>query len=288
MLVTMPLWLLVGSRANWSTALRTGGLWGVKPSLRNDWERLKEGDFVLFYCTSPVSAIIGAGSVTAKFKQDTPLWPEETAAKKVIYPYRFDFKTAYLVPESEWKARGIKRSEVGLGYPDISRGLNEVTGSRLANTLTERVRSEFGIEIGGERGPPSPPVLDHAGVQQMLVELGTLQRFLSNKEYQMGRERLDVVWRRVEGSVPTYVFEVQVGGDLHHALGKLKHAYDIWNSQTILALPPEDVPKARELLSGTFHEARDRVKMMTLSDVQNLYLKKKEWSELEQRLGIFT
>jgi hypothetical protein len=135
---------------------------------------------------------------------------------------------------------------------------------------------------------PPEPAVDHAGVQQMLFELGTMQHFLSHKEYPMGRERLDVVWRRVEGSVPTYVFEVQVGGDIHHALGKLKHAFDIWNSQTILTLPSEDFAKARELLAGTFHEARDRVKLVKLNDVQQLYRRKKEWSEFERTLGILT
>jgi hypothetical protein len=45
----------------------------------------------------------------------------------------------------------------------------------------------------------------------------------------MDGTRLDAVWRRVEKSVPTYVFEIQVGGDIYHAIAKLKHAYDLWN-----------------------------------------------------------
>jgi hypothetical protein len=258
--------------------------------LEGEWRRLRENDVVLFYCTAPVSGVTGVGRVTAKTKQDTPFWPDEIDAKKVIYPFRFEFRTLYLVPESEWKDRRIKGSEIGLVYPHISRGLNEVTSEVLAKELGNRVLGEFGVsldEVG--RQPPAPlPKLDHSGVQQMVFELGNLQRFISHKEYLMGKERLDVVWRRVEGSVPTYAFEVQVGGDLHHALGKLKHAYDIWNSHTILILPPEDIPKARELLSGTFHEARDRVKLITLDDLRALYLKKREWSELERSLGILT
>ncbi len=247
-----------------------------------------DGDSVLFYCTAPVSGVVGVGSVTGKTKQDTPFWPDEVAAKKVIYPFRFEFKTLYLVPESEWKERQIKGRDVGLTYPQISRGLNEIASEGLAKGLRERVLAAFGIRLEAGDSPSPPPGLDHRGVQQMVFELGNLQRFLSHKEYLMGRERLDVVWRRVEGSVPTYVFEVQVGGDIHHALGKLKHAYDIWNSHTILVLPPEDIPKARELLSGTFHEARDRVKLIKLEDLRDLYLKKREWSELERALGILT
>ncbi len=272
--ICMPIWLLVGSRDNWIAALRSSGIWGVRPSLEVDWRRLAEGDTVVFYCTAPVSGVVGFGIVTAKTKQDTPFWPDEVEAKRVIYPFRFEFKTLYLVPEPEWKEGRIKGSEVGLVYPHISRGLNEIAGAGLAKTLKARILADFGVRLESTGGPLTTPSLDHSGVQQMVFELGNLQRFLSHKEYLMGRERLDVVWRRVEGSVPTYVFEVQVGGDIHHALGKLKHAYDIWNSHTILVLPREDIPKARELLSGTFHEARDQ--------------KKRDWSELERSLGILT
>src|SRR5438445_3000079 len=126
--ICMPMWLLVGSRDNWIAALRSSGMWGVRPSLEASWRRLSEGDTVVFYCTAPVSGVVGIGTVTAKTKQDTPFWPDEVAAKRVIYPFRFDFKTHYLVPESEWKERRIKGSEVGLVYPHISRGLHEITG----------------------------------------------------------------------------------------------------------------------------------------------------------------
>src|SRR5437879_2789921 len=73
----MALWTLVGSRENWITAFRSSGIWGVRPGLEAEWKRLNEGDFVVFYCTSPISGVIGVGSVTAKFKQDSPLWPDE-------------------------------------------------------------------------------------------------------------------------------------------------------------------------------------------------------------------
>ena len=284
----MVLWTLVGSRENWITAFRSSGIWGVRPGLEGEWKRLNEGDFVLFYCTSPISGVIGVGSVTAKFKQDTPLWPDEIESKKVIYPFRFEFKTAFLVPESEWKNRRIKGVEIGLTYPFIAGGLNEIGSDPLVRKVSDRVLAEFGVRLDpGEKAAPEP-LLDHSGVQQMLFELGTLQRFYSHKEYGMDKERLDVVWRRVEGGSPTYVFEVQVGGDLYHALGKLKHAFDKWNSHPILVLKATDIPKAKELLLGTFHEARERVKLITLSDIQELYRKKKEWSSFEKTLGIVT
>ena len=79
-----------------------------------------------------------------------------------------------------------------------------------------------------------PASLDHSRIQEIIFEIGKLNRLISEKEYPMENERLDVVWRRVEKSVPTYVFEVQIGGDIYHALGKLKHAFDLWNSNIFL------------------------------------------------------
>ena len=74
----------------------------------------------------------------------------------------------------------------------------------------------------------------HGELKAKIAEMGRIQKFLAEVEYPMEATRLDVVWRRVEKSVPTYVFEIQVGGDIYHALAKLKHAYDLWDSRIFL------------------------------------------------------
>jgi hypothetical protein len=53
------------------------------------------------------------------------------------------------------------------------------------------------------------------------------------------------------------VFEVQIGGDIYHAMSKLKHAFDLWNSHVFLVATMGDKSKYQELLSGTFHEVAD-------------------------------
>ena len=93
----------------------------------------------------------------------------------------------------------IKGSGIGLTYPFIAGGLNEIRSEPLTRKLTERVLTDFGVRLDQVEKATPEPLLDHSGVQQMLFELGTLQRFYSHKEYGMDRERLDVVWRRVEG-----------------------------------------------------------------------------------------
>jgi predicted RNA-binding protein len=281
----MAAWTLVGNEENWVAAFRQGAIWGVREKYRNLWERLGPDDLLLFYCKSPVAGIIGVGTHARNFKQDKPFWPDEEREGRVIYPYRLEMNVIYVLPEAQWRSDAIKGSFVGLSRGYVAKGLNPIRAGEILQHVENALRTKFGVTLGPVE--PKKVVSDHATIQDILVELGTLQRFLSHKEYPMDRERLDVVWRRVERSVPTYVFEVQVGGDIHHALGKLKHAYDLWNSNVVLALPPEDKAKAENLLSGTFHEVRDKVKLVDLARIQELYQKKKEWKALERSLGIF-
>lgn len=102
----------------------------------------------------------------------------------------------------------------------------------------------------------------------------------------MGTERLDTVWRRLPESVPTYVFEVQVGGDLYHALGKLKHAYDIWNSRIFLVGSSGDMHLVNKLLSGTFHEIKPFLRFIETPKIQQLHQSKRNIFDIEKQLGL--
>ena len=284
--LVVNVWTLVGDEENWKAAFRQGAIWGIRAKYRSLWERLRPGDSLLFYCKSPIAGAIGVGKLAKTFKQDTPFWPDEERARAVIYPYRFEMNIVFLLPEIQWKTHAIKGNELRLSRGYVAKGLNPIRDPKMLTEIDEILKARFGVTLVAEKAGREPTSLTHSGVQEMLVQLGMLQRFLSHKEFPMDRERLDVVWRRVEGSVPTYVFEVQVGGDVHHALGKLKHAHDIWNSNLFLVLAPEDVPKAQSYLAGTFHEVKDKVKLVRLEEVQELYALKRQWKLREQALGI--
>jgi len=113
-----------------------------------------------------------------------------------------------------------------------------------------------------------------------------MQGFVAESEYEADGTRLDVVWRKIEKGTQRYVFEVQVSGDLYHALGKLKHAYDRWNSNIFLVAKEEDMNKVNELLSGTYHEIQRRVKLVELNQVEELFRRKRAYREYEKGLGI--
>lgn len=286
-----PHWIILGPEESWKTAFKQGGIWGVKEMLYPEWKALETGDILFFYITKTVKGIVGVGRLKNKFIQDKPLWPDEVIVGKVLYPFRFEFDIDYILLEKEW---GNKKIPVGLSIQEMRRGIN-ILQKKTVDKIYEEFREKFNFNVLNSVAEESkinmvkseiiePP--DHTKLQELLFQIGKLNRLISEKEYSMENERLDVVWRRVEGSVPTYVFEVQVGGDVYHALGKLKHAFDLWNSNIFLIIQDKEIEKANTLLNGTFHEIKDRVKIINPQTTSELYQQKRKWVEMEREIGL--
>jgi predicted RNA-binding protein len=273
-------WLIAGPPENWEIAFKEGNIWGLRPvrNLVANWEKLSQGDRVLFYSTKPVSGVIGYGVARAKFKQDKPLWPQEIKEGKVIWPFRFEFDVEYCLPQDKWITKKVATSYIMAAargaFQPIKAEMSEEVIKNLPlkpmKPVTERER----------------PLSLHDDVKAKLVQIGRLQKLIAESEYPMDGAELDAVWRRVENAVPAYVFEVQIGGDIYHAIGKLKHAYDIWNSNLILVARNEDLPKIRQLLAGTFHEVNDKIKIVEPCRVEELFKLKKAYRDLEAQIGI--
>ena len=152
--------------------------------------------------------------------------------------------------------------------------------------LAQQIISQFKEAKKEVKVEPEHEVPLHKEIKQKLVEIGKLQRYLAEEEYPFDLGRLDVVWRRIERSVPTYVFEVQIGGDPYHALAKLKHAFDLWNSRIFIVGSQAEFSKIMSLLGGTFHEISERVKFWELENVEELYKRKRAYLDFEKELGI--
>lgn len=283
-------WLLVGAQQNWKFSFANGNLWGLKEFRETLalWSLLREGDKVLFYVSKPVSGIVGVATVTTKFRQTNPLWPEEVRRSAVIWPLRFEFDVEYCLSPSMWKARCYREANLQL----ITRMIFQCAPA----CLVQAVRAHFELESEEPQiaapqtsaflETPGLSPVDHETIKQRICEIGRIQGFLAEDEYPIESSRLDVVWRRVERSVPTYAFEVQVGGDIYHALAKLKHAFDLWNSHIFLAAPLDVKSKFDELVSGTFHEIEGRVRFIQLNHIEELHKRKSSYREFEKALGI--
>lgn len=282
-------WLMVGTEKNWKVAFESNNIWGLKDfrELRSLWNMLREGDGLLFYVSKPVHGIVGFGHVVTKFKQTNPLWPDEIKKDEVIWPLRFEFDIEYCLPPSLWKSHKYTSHDLQM----ISRmvfqcyPVEEVNTARIAfglKPLIETVRSvptEFKVTT-------EPTTINHDDLKAYLAEIGRIQGYIADEEYPLDSTRLDVVWRRVERSVPTFVFEVQIGGDIYHAMAKLKHASDLWNSHIFLVATVREKSKYQELISGTFHEVADKMRFIDVTLVKELLEKKRDYKEMERALGI--
>jgi predicted RNA-binding protein len=289
-------WLVVGSPHNWKTAFEHKNIWGLKQTQRHLWDRLNERDVLLFYVTSPVSGIIGHGTVRTKFRQDQPLWPQEIKEKEVIWPLRFEFNVERCLPLDKWQTFKITSKELFPrgGFQPLEGGMGRQLVSKFTSLPKEYhvetpapiSAKETGLTYSSELLEAEQASPSHDELKHRLAEIGKLQGYLADEEYVFDIGKLDVVWRRVERSVPTYVFEVQVGGDVYHALAKLKHAFDLWNSNIFVVASQVDYNKVRDLLSGTFHEIRDRTRFIELGKVEELHRRKRAYLDFEKELGI--
>jgi predicted RNA-binding protein len=268
--------MAVGSVQNWNEAFRLGNIWGLEPKRLNLWESVQLNDVLLFYAMRPVAGIIGYGTVKTKFRQTQPLWPEEVNSGKVIWPLRFEIDIEYCLPPDKWELSKISsevlRFKAGLSF----RKLETALASDVISTFRSKLES---------RQPVAEPSV-HKEIKEKLVQIGSLQNHIAEEEYAFDLGKLDVVWRRVQQSVPTYVFEVHVKGDIYHDLAKLKHAFDLWNSHIFLVGNEADPEKIAELTRGSFHEIKHQVKFIGLTKVRELHERKKALIDLEKELGI--
>lgn len=281
-------WLLVGTERNWKFAFANGNLWGLKDFRESLalWNLLREGDRVLFYVSKPVSGVVGIASVRTKFRQTNPLWPEEVRRNQVIWPLRFEFEIEYCLSPVLWESKCYRETNLQL----IARMVFQCVPSSVASTI----RAHFGLSNDEPDRPksltvptvPERPLSDHTALKHQLSEVGRIQGFLAEEEYPIESNRLDVTWRRAERSVPTYAFEVHVGGDIYHALAKLKHAYELWNSHIFLVASLGAKPKFDELVSGAFREIEGRARFVQAVHVAELHKRKTSYRDFERALGI--
>lgn len=287
-------WLVVGSVKNWQTAFEHNNIWGLRETQRYLWETISEGDRLIFYATKPVGGLIGCGLVRTKFKQNTPLWPQEFEERKVIWPFRFEFDVEYCLSPNIWEVKKLISKEL---WPRSGfQHLPDTTGYKLYNlvqnlgySVGEQPMSSIGdaVQLTNSYTDNNRRVITtHDSIQVALVEIGKLQNFIAEPEYPYETEKFDVVWRRVMNSVPTYVFEVQISGNIYQAIAKLKHAHDIWNSHIFLVSHTDDFNKASSLLSGTFNEINSRLKLIDCNKINKLLELKKTYRDFEKNLGI--
>lgn len=99
--------------------------------------------------------------------------------------------------------------------------------------------------------------------------------------------RLDVVWKREITGVPTYAFEVELSGQVERAVAKLRQAYSLWNSRPLLIVPGKEHMKVKNLVKKEQSAFRESFCFYDFSVMEELYVKKKDLREFENRYRIY-
>lgn len=134
-----------------------------------------------------------------------------------------------------------------------------------------------------------PEGAEHQDIKKKLVEIGNIEGYHAEKEFQCGIYSLDTVWKKGNHiEVPTYAFEVQIGGGLEHALSGLRTACDSWNCKAILVASGNDLVKARNLLDTSHKDMAQDTRVVDISVVKELHAYLQKTKILKDSIGYRT
>jgi len=132
-------YIFSGAPSNWVTALGKN-TWGLRSNHRSTWSGIAKGDPVFFYATSPVSGLIGYGTVIRIFEGKELYWQDEIAESRVKYPYRIEFAPVALLDQKTWEAKSVGIVHLG---PIYYRGINQIFEQELVNKLVRLTKIHF-------------------------------------------------------------------------------------------------------------------------------------------------
>jgi hypothetical protein len=127
----------------------------------------------------------------------------------------------------------------------------------------------------------------HGELVEVVCKLGELFDFhVKREEWTPDRAyRCDVTWREYETHLsPVKVFEVELSGNVDHALSSLSHAYDTWRPEQLYLIVEDerDGERAKMLVEprvrGAFARIAGRLRVVGWADLYTVYegLKRKE------------
>ena len=158
---------------------------------------------------------------------------------------------------------------------EITHIFNEVGSFPITATKSDYTSTSVIIEVREES--------EH---NILIKELDDLGRILEYKigERHLGHFIFDVTWKKRLRRDPTHAFEVHIGGDIYKDIASLKEAYDRWGAMPFLISTEEELERAKEIISGAFHEIADKIVYIKKEDLRDFYSFKKKFKELEKKI----
>lgn len=259
-------------------------LWALKETLRSRWASMDKGDYVLFYHGG---RFIYMGKVFFKYPfADEPrqveagsylaesVWGRDVDGR--TWPYLFFLED-------------VKEIDLPLSK------LNELAGYNLGALggfmkIREEEKALKVIEYLERAKPPViPPSKEppkHGEIVDAIYALGELIGYKPERKYRHKGYEFDVVWHKPPRVGPKYVFEVHLKGSLEAALLRLKHAYDLWESQVFLVSTEDQLKEAQAKFLGELHEISDKVVLLNIKNIEEFYSFKGRFEWLERKFGL--
>ena len=206
--------------------------------------------------------IAGLFEVTSnQFEDTTKVWPDK------LYPYRVNINPLkvlspeHRIPLTEHNIKQEFRSAHGRGWGTIIvlalKPVDQGLAKRIEKIIEEQPSYDPFSTIEDDIKRLSDLVIEpkptkikrkkktveleadekglHNTIRDMIAQIGKWEGKYSETEYKIGNlGKLDAVWKRIKTGHPSYAFEVQIKGNFYQALAKLKHAFDLWNSDPVL------------------------------------------------------
>jgi len=262
-------------------------LWALKESLRDRWTSIDNEDYILFY---HAGKFIYAARVSFKypFTEESKQVEAGSYLAESIWGRDVDGKTwPYLFFLEDVR-------EIDLPLPK----LNELTGYNLkavagfmkirkekAQSIIEYLQQIY-LKPPVKPSPKPLELLQHDQIVDAIYALGELIGYKPEKRWRHERYEFDVVWHKPPRIGPKYVFEVHVRGSLEAALLRLKHAYDLWESQIFLVSTEDQLKEAQSKFLGELHELKDKVTLLNIKNIKEFYDFKGKFEWLERKFGL--
>jgi len=247
---------------------------------------------------------MGAYELTGEwFRSTRPTWADEVEQGKIIYPWQVKLKLiqlgtasvkelaprlSFIENKERWSVylRGaIANMGRPIGSEDYQLILEELQKPPIqVSTKPILVATAFRKEAIVTPKPtvsvtPQPSVPSHKELIEMLHQIGETFGFaVKTEEYTPDQAyRCDVTWRDYEAHSPIKVFEVEVSGNVDHALSSLAHACDMWRPERLYLIISDegDLDRARRLVEprirGAFSRIRGKLKVHVAGDIKRLH-----------------
>lgn len=216
-------------------------VWGLTWVSPEKWKGIRKGDYVLFY-NNDDEEFPYVAKVVLKHKFDEREYVGRLPCINIEErPYVIFLRDVIDVglTLSEFRAKTHYRSNKTFSFFKI--GASRTV--KLMRDINNRYRKRaiYLLNQGSEEQL-------HKNIAYLLWDIGDSLNFRAKKEWKYGRYRYDVAWFKPRNDALSYVFEIQIEGDLERAIKRLRFIRKKRRVKVVIVTTKKLMEKVREKL----------------------------------------